>query len=199
MPRRRRPEKLSKSDFAPLSTCFSTKSPKSRIFLTVFASFCTGFLQKHGNLHICRHEAVPKHHVLQCFQCPYFPKLWKISLFTVFLQFFSVRMLLANSNIYTRNPSKTLFFTMFFTMFPSKNTIIYMFLAIKSFQNTSFCSAVNALASKNLSEHRYLHNFTQFFSLFAGFSIAGSLPKFHVNTLLSSDTQKASKNHENTN
>ena len=88
MPRRRLPEKLSKSDFAPLSTCFSTKSPKSRVFFDCVCKFLHWFPSKRGNLHICRHEAVPKHHVLQCFQCPYFPKLWKISLFTVFSSIF---------------------------------------------------------------------------------------------------------------
>ena len=43
---------------------------------------------------------------------------------------------------------------------------------MKSVQNMSFCNVFNALASENLSEYRY------FFSLFAGFCIAGSLPKW---------------------
>ena len=49
-------------------------------------------------------------------------------------------MPLANSNIYnTRNHFKTLFFTMFLQCFPAK-TVMYVFLAIESAQNTSFCS-----------------------------------------------------------
>ena len=100
------------------------------------------------------------------------PNPWKHRYLHCFLQFFHVPMPLANSNIYTKNPSKTFFSG--FTMFSVKNTVIFTFFGIKSVQNTGFCSVFNALASKNLSKYRYL----QCFFSFVRFSIAGSLPKW---------------------
>ena len=77
-----------------------------------------------------------------------------------FLQFFYVPRPLANSNIYTTNPSKTLFFFYsVFTMFSVKNTVIYTFFGIKSVQTTGFCSVFNALAAKSLSKYHYLQCF----------------------------------------
>ena len=213
------------------------------------------------------------------------PNPWKRRYLHCFLQFFHVPMPLANSNIYTKNASNTLFFYSVFTMFSVENTVMYTFFGIKSVQstrfccvfnalaskkpsiplspqtlentaictvffnssmcqcrwpthsniytknysntlfffysvftfamvfrqkhrnlhvfrtksvqNTGFCSAFNALASKNLSKYRYL----QCFFISVRFSIAGSLPKwpkFHFNTLLSSDTQKSSNKFANT-
>ena len=81
------------------------------------------FPSKHSNLHICRNKTVPKHRVLKCFQFPYLPKPLKIPLFKLFSSIFHVPMPLANSNIYTRNPSET-FFHCVFTKFPVKNTVI---------------------------------------------------------------------------
>ena len=67
-------------------------------------------------------------------------------------------MPLANSNIYTKNPSKTLFVQCFY-IFSVKNAVIYTLFGIKSVQNTGFCSVFNALASKNNSKYRYLQCF----------------------------------------
>ena len=68
----------------------------------------------------------------QCIQFPYLPNRWKYRYLQCFLQFFHVPMPVANSNIYIRNPSKTLFLTVFFPMFPVKQTVIYTFFAIKA-------------------------------------------------------------------
>ena len=85
-------------------------------------------------------------------------------------------------------------------MFPVKHTVIYTFFAITSVQNTCFCSVFNALASKNPAKSCYVLC-TMFFSFLAVFPLPESYqndPKFHFNTLLRSDTQKSSKNVENT-
>ena len=69
-------------------------------------------------------------------------------------------------------------------MFPVKHTVIYTFFAITSVQNTCFILLC-----------------TMFFSFLAVFPLPESYqndPKFHFNTLLRSDTQKSSKNVENT-
>ena len=85
-------------------------------------------------------------------------------------------------------------------MFPVKHTVIYTFFAITSVQNTCFCSVFNALASKNPAKSCY-GLCTMFLSFLAVFPLPESYqndPKFHFNTLLRSDTQKSSKNVENT-
>ena len=82
-------------------------------------------------------------------------------------------------------------------MFPVKHTVIYTFFAITSVQNTCFCSVFNALASKNPAKSCYV----QCFFIFGRFPLPENYqndPKFHFNTLLRSDTQKSSKNVENT-
>ena len=143
-------------------------------------------------------------------------------------------MPVANSNIYIRNPSKTLFLTVnivfdsVFPMFPVKQTVIYTFFAIKAVNPsktlllTVFCN-VSSQAYGNLHvfcynvspKHLFLQCFqcsgiqkpckmllcTMFFSFLAVFPLPESYqndPKFHFNTLLRSDTQKSSKNVENT-
>ena len=105
-------------------------------------------------------------------------------------------MPVANSNIYIRNPSKTLFLTVFsnvssqtdgnlhvfchkgsksfqniafdsvFVMLPVKHTVIYTFFAITSVQNTCFCSVFNALASKNPAKSCYVQCFFHFWPFF---------------------------------
>ena len=130
--------------------------------------FLQWFPSKHGTLHFCRHKTGRKHHVRQCFQFPYLPNRWKYRYLQCFLQFFHVPMPVANSNIYIRNPSKTLFLTVFsnvssqtdghlhvfchkgsksfqniafdsvFVMFPVKHTVIYTFFAITSVQKHLF-------------------------------------------------------------
>ena len=82
-------------------------------------------------------------------------------------------------------------------MFPVKHTVIYTFFAITSVQNTCFCSVFNALASKNPAKSCYVQFFFSFLAVFPLPESYQNDPKFHFNTLLS-DTQKSSKNVENT-
>ena len=160
---------------------------------------------------------------------PLSPQPLKIPLFTVFSSIFPC----ANAgsqlqHIYIRNPSKTLFLTVFsnvssqtdgnlhvfchkgsksfhniafdsvFVMFPVKHTVIYTFFAITSVQNTCFRSVFNALASKNPAKSCYVQCFFHFWPFFPLPESYQNDPKFHFNTLLRSDTQKSSKNVENT-
>ena len=107
---------------------------------------------------------------------------------TVIYTFFAIKAV---------NPSKTLLLTVFLYCFQVKHTVIYTFFAITSVQNTCFCSVFNALASKNPAKSCY----ECFFSFLAVFPLRESYQndsKFHFNTLLRSDTQKSSKNVENT-
>ena len=83
-------------------------------------------------------------------------------------------------------------------MFPVKHTVIYTFFAITSVQNTCFCSVFNALASKNPAKSCYVQCFFSFLAVFPLPESYQKDPKFHFNTLLRSDTQKSSKNVENT-
>ena len=83
-------------------------------------------------------------------------------------------------------------------MFPVKHTVIYTFFAITSVQNTCFCSVFNALASKNPANSCYVQCFFSFLAVFPLPESYQNDPKFHFNTLLRSDTQKSSKNVENT-
>ena len=83
-------------------------------------------------------------------------------------------------------------------MFPVKHTVIYTFFAITSVQNTCFCSVFNALASKNPAKSCYVQCFFHFWPFFHCRKATKIDPKFHFNTLLRSDTQKSSKNVENT-
>ena len=83
-------------------------------------------------------------------------------------------------------------------MFPVKHTVIYTFFAITSVQNTCFCSVFNALASKNPAKSCYVQCFFHFWPFFHCRKATQNDPKFHFNTLLGSDTQKSSKNVENT-
>ena len=94
-------------------------SPPNPVFFECVSMFLQWFPSKHGTLHFCRHKTGRKHHVRQCFQFPYLPNRWKYRYLQCFLQFFRVPMPVANSNIYIRNPSKTLFLTVFFQCFQS--------------------------------------------------------------------------------
>ena len=94
-------------------------SPPNPVFFEWVSIFLQWFPSKHGTLHFCRHKTGRKHHVRQCFQFPYLPNRWKYRYLQCFLQFFHVPMPVANSNIYIRNPSKTLFLTVFFQCFQS--------------------------------------------------------------------------------
>ena len=85
-----------------------------------------------------------------------------------------------------------------FVTFPVKHTVIYTFSAITSIQNTCFCSVFNALASKNLQN---LAMYNVFF-IFGRFFHCRKATKMTQNSIsipsLRSDTQKSSKNVENT-
>ena len=94
-------------------------SPPNPVFFECVSMFLQWFPSKHGTLHFCRHKTGRKHHVRLCFQFPYLPNRWKYRYLQCFLQFFHVPMPVANSNIYIRNPSKTLFLTVFFQCFQS--------------------------------------------------------------------------------
>ena len=196
-------------------------SPPNPVFFECVSMFLQWFPSKHGTLHFCRHQTGRKHHVRQCIQFPYLPNRWKYRYLQCFLQFFHVPMPVANSNIYIRNPSKTLFLTVFFPMFPVKQTVIYTFFAIKAVNPSKTLPSSQAYGNLhvfcyNVSPKRlFLQSFqcsgiqkpckillcTMFFSFLAVFPLPESYqndPKFHFNTLLRSNTQKSSKNVENT-
>ena len=135
--------------------------------------FLQCFPSKHGNLHMCHHKSVPKHHFLQCFQFPCLPKPLKTPLFTLFSSIFPCANAAGQLKHIYKNNSKTL---VFYNVGPK-----HWFL--QCFQ----CFGIQKPFKISL--------FTVFF-IFVRFSIAGSLPndpKFHFNTLLSSDTQNHRK------
>ena len=120
---------------------------------------------------------------------PLSPQPLKIPLFTVFSSIFPCANTGSQLQHIYKNPSKTLFLTVFFNvssqtdgnlhvfchkgsksfqniafdsvfvMFPVKHTVIYTFFAITSVQNTCFCSVFNALASKNPAKSCYVQCF----------------------------------------
>ena len=103
------PRKTVQTTFCTVICIFFHKILQIPCFLKCVCMFLQCFPSKHGNLHICRHKTAPKHYVLQCFQFPCLPKPLKTPLFTLSPSIFHVPMPLANSNIYTKSPSKTLF------------------------------------------------------------------------------------------
>ena len=106
-----------------------------------------------------------------------------------------------NLHVFCHKGSKSfqnIAFDSVFVMFPVKHTVIYTFFAITSVQNTCFCSVFNALASKNPAKSCYVQCFFSFLAVFPLPESYQNDPKFHFNTLLHSDTQKSSKNVENT-
>ena len=106
-----------------------------------------------------------------------------------------------NLHVFCHRGSKSfqhIAFDSVFVMLPVKHTVIYTFFAITSVQNTCFCSVFNALASKNPAKSCYVQCFFSFLTVFPLPESYQNDPKFHFNTLLRSDTQKSSKNVENT-
>ena len=86
----------------------------------------------------------------------------------------------ANSNIYTKNQAKTLFFFSVFTMCSVEDTVIYAVFGLKSVQNSGFCSVFKALASKkvqcrDLPKPLKTQLFTLFSSIFPCANAAGQL------------------------
>ena len=84
-------------------------------------------------------------------------------------------------------------------MVPVKHTVIYTFFAITSVQNTCFCSVFKC---SGIQKPCKILLCTMCFSIFGRFfhlpESYQNDPKFHFNTLLRSETQKSSKNVENT-
>ena len=175
------------------------------VFFECVSMFLQWFPSKHGTLHFCRHKTGRKHHVRQCFQFPYLPNRWKYRYLQCFLQFFHVQMPVANSNIYIRNPSKTLFLQCFSNVSSQTDGNLHVFChkGSKSFQNIAFDSVfvmfpvnhtvIYTFFCYNVSpKHLFLQCFqcsgiqkpckillcTMFFSFLAVFSIAGKLPKW---------------------
>ena len=148
------PRKTVQTTFCTVICIFFTKSSKSvqiPYFLKCVCMFLQCFPSKHGNLHICRHKTVPKHHFLHCFQFPCLPKPLKTPLFTLCSSIFPCSNAAGQlKHIYKKSFRRNIFYSVF-TFFSVKHTVIYMFLGIKSVQNTGFRSVFNALASKNLS------------------------------------------------
>ena len=131
-------------------------------------------------------------------------------------------------HIYKKSSFQNIFFDSVFSMFPVKQTVIYTFFAIRQQILPKHCfwqcfCNVSSQAYGNLHvfcynvspKHLFLQCFqcsgiqkpckillcTMFFSFLAVFPLPESYqndPKFHFNTLLRSDTQKSSKNVENT-
>ena len=147
------------------------------------------FPSKHGNLHICPRKTVPKL-IFTMFPRPLSPQTLENA--AIYIVFFNFSML-ANSNIYTKNPSKALFFQCFYIC-SVKNAVIYTFFSIKSVQNSGFCSVFKALASKNV-QFRDLPKplktplFTLFSSIFPCAHAAGQLKHIY---------KKNTKNHSKT-
>ena len=144
-------------------------SPPNPVFFECVSMFLQWFPSKHGTLHFCRHKTGRKHHVRQCFQFPYLPNRWKYRYLQCFLQFFHVPMPVANSNIYIRNPSKTLFLTVFFQCFQSTDGNLHVFChkGSKSFQNIAFDSVFVMFPVK----HTVIYTFFAITLVFAVFSM----------------------------
>ena len=128
------------------------------------------------------------------FPIPLSPQsLENTAIYTVFFNFSMFQCCWPTQTYIHKILQKHCFFYSVFTMFSVKNTVINTFFDIKSVQNIGFCSVFNALASKNLSKYHYL----QCFFILSVLPLREAYqddPKFHFNTLLSSDTQKSSKN-----
>ena len=114
----------------------TTTTPRKTVqttFCTVIGNFFHKILQmkcvcmslqcfpsKHGNLHVCRHKTVPKHHFLQCFQFPCLPKLLKTPLFTMFSSICPCSNAAGQLKHIYKKSFKNIVFTMFLHCFPSK-------------------------------------------------------------------------------
>ena len=82
-------------------------------------------------------------------------------------------------------------------MFPVKNTVIYTFFGIKVGPKQFFAVFSMLWHPKNI-EHIAIYSVCSFLSVFPLPEAYQNDQKFHFNTLLSSDTQKSSKNLANT-
>ena len=82
------PRKTVQTTFCTVICIFFHKILQMPCFLKCVCMFLQCFPSKHGNLHICRHKTVAKHHFLQCVQFPCLPKPLKTPLFTLFSSIF---------------------------------------------------------------------------------------------------------------
>ena len=126
---------------------------------------------KHGNLHICHHKDVPKHHVLQYFQVPCLLKPLKRRLFTLFSSIFPCW---PSQTYIQKNIQKTFkkhcFLECFCNVFRRKHRNLHVFrhtvgpktLAFAVFSRLRHQKTFNSLISPNPWKHRYLHCFLQF-------------------------------------
>ena len=131
-------------------------------------------------------------------QFPYLPKPLKTQLFTLFSYvFFNFSMCQCRWPTQTyihKILQKHCFFSVFI-MFSVKNAIIYTFFGIKSVQNRFFFAVFSMLWHPTKIAIYSVFSFLTVFPLPEAYQ---NDPKFHFNTLLSSDTQKSSKNLANT-
>ena len=118
------PRKTVQTTFCTISCIFFHK------ILQIFCMFLQCFPSKHGNLHICRHKTVPKHHFFYNVSNSIIsPNPWKHRYLHCFLQFSCSNAAGQLKHIY-KKPSTTLFlttlflttlfFTVFLQCFPSK-------------------------------------------------------------------------------
>ena len=96
------------------------QNPPNPVFFECVCIFLQWFPSKHSNLHICRHKSVPKHHVLQCLQFPYFPKPLKIPLFTLFSSIFPCSNASGQFKHIYKKSFQNIVFHNVFTIFPVK-------------------------------------------------------------------------------
>ena len=171
----------------------------------MFGCFCNVFLQRHGNLHICRHKTVPKHLLYSVSNSLMSPQtLENTAIYTVFFNFSMFQCCWPTQTYIQKILQKHCFFAVFLQCFPSKTPQFTRFSAWSRSKTLVFAVFSMLWHPTSHSKHRYLMLFTSIYSVFSFLSILPlpeayqNDPKFHFNTLLSSDTQKSSKNRGNT-
>ena len=118
------PRKTVQTTFCTVIYILFPQNPPNPMFFECVCMFLQWFPSKHSNLHICRHKTVPKHHVLQCFQFPYFPKPLNIPLFTVFSSIFPCSNAAGQLKHIYKKSFQNIVFHNVFTIFPVKNMVI---------------------------------------------------------------------------
>ena len=125
------------------------------------------------------------------------PNPWEHRCLHCFLQFFHVPMPLANSNICTKNRSKTLFFSVFLHFFRQKRRNLHVFRS-KVGPKHWFWQCFQCSGIQKTIQNIAIYSVFSFLFVFPLPEADQNDPKFRFNTLLSSDTQKSSKKHANT-
>ena len=108
-----------------------------------------------------------------------------------------VPMPLANSNIHTKNRSKALFFAVFLHFFRQKRCNLHVF-RLKVGPKHWFFAVFSMLWHPKTIQNIAIYSVFSFLSVFPLPEADQNDPKFRFNTILSSDSQKSSKNHANT-